>query len=298
MQAEYLRLCGGTFFLLILQGIRQRLKARDRFAGGSDNLKDTDVLIGLIRVAQEDYQDPALSTFSQNTSAYKACELSHGTYLPFSDETFISMFDTRVKNEYATALMAMSKFIDAFIDTGVKEKHIRLVKALMELIEADESITNTDPFYVNQDGSRSNKAAMKAMTDVCLPAFLLGVWHFIVLNRKDNSIGRGTFESWHEKPSVKGAKWVYNGHIGTGITRAINITLPSITITDEPTESFDEEPSIAYDESYNEPAADTYSKTTNQIVNNPIVFNQYGDNNIQIGFVETLTIDRRSKEKE
>ena len=224
MQAEHMRLCGGTFFQLILQGVRQRLKARDRFAGGSDNLKDTDVLIGLIRVAQEDYQDPAISTFSQNTSAYKSCELSHGTYLPFEDEAFISAFDNRIKNEYSTALMAMSRFVDTFIDTGATEKHIRLVKALLELVETDNSIANTDSFYVRQNGSSSDKATIKDMTDVCLPAFLLGIWHFIVLNRKDNSIGRDTFESWHEKPAVKGAKWIYNGHIGTGITRVITIT--------------------------------------------------------------------------
>jgi len=34
------------------------------------------------------------------------------------------------------------------------------------------------------------------MYKVCLPAFLLGVWHFIVVNRKDNKIGQDTYDIW------------------------------------------------------------------------------------------------------
>jgi len=38
-------------------------------------------------------------------------------------------------------------------------------------------------------------------------------------------------------------------------------------------------------------ADDASSKTTNQTVNNPFVFNQYGNNSIQIGSVDTITIN-------
>lgn len=43
-------LCGGTLFSLILQARRQRTKARDKYKGGSDGLKDKEVMIGLVYV--------------------------------------------------------------------------------------------------------------------------------------------------------------------------------------------------------------------------------------------------------
>ena len=51
MTNEYPRLCGGTFFTLLLQAIKQRTKARQRIAGERDGLSETDLLIGLILFA-------------------------------------------------------------------------------------------------------------------------------------------------------------------------------------------------------------------------------------------------------
>ena len=47
---EYPRLCGGTFFTLVLQALRQRMNAREHYDGDSDGLSDPEVLVGLIRV--------------------------------------------------------------------------------------------------------------------------------------------------------------------------------------------------------------------------------------------------------
>ena len=49
---DYPRLCGGTFFILVLQALRQRMKAREHYKGESDGLKDPNVLVGLIKVTQ------------------------------------------------------------------------------------------------------------------------------------------------------------------------------------------------------------------------------------------------------
>lgn len=45
---DYPRLCGGTFFTLVLQALRQRMKAREHYAGDSDGLSDSEVMVGLI----------------------------------------------------------------------------------------------------------------------------------------------------------------------------------------------------------------------------------------------------------
>ena len=55
MASEYPRLCGGTFFTLLLQALKQRKKARQHIAGEHDNLSEVDVLLGLIRVAYPEY---------------------------------------------------------------------------------------------------------------------------------------------------------------------------------------------------------------------------------------------------
>jgi hypothetical protein len=43
------RLCGGTFFVLVLQALKQRVKARQHYNGERDGLSDPEVLIGLIK---------------------------------------------------------------------------------------------------------------------------------------------------------------------------------------------------------------------------------------------------------
>jgi hypothetical protein len=52
------RLCGGTFFVLVLQALRQRVKARQHYKGERDGLSDPEVLMGLIKVINPDYQEP------------------------------------------------------------------------------------------------------------------------------------------------------------------------------------------------------------------------------------------------
>ena len=44
-------LCGGILFSIILQARKQRTQARDKYNGGSDGLKDTDVMSGLVHLS-------------------------------------------------------------------------------------------------------------------------------------------------------------------------------------------------------------------------------------------------------
>ena len=82
---EYPRLCGGTFFILVLQALKQRMKAREHYKGESDGLKDPNVLIGLIKVINPDYQEPVKDALKGKTNDFKSCKLSTGEYLPFGN---------------------------------------------------------------------------------------------------------------------------------------------------------------------------------------------------------------------
>ena len=164
---EYPRLCGGTFFTLVLQALRQRMKAREHYSGDSEgNLKGT-------------------------ANNYKACKTSSSTYLPFDDEQVISAFDTEVKTNYQPVLNRMIAFVNDFLDIGeTVHKDVNLVRALVDLIQQDQTIKTDDEFYIGANGEKKKKAALGDLKKVCLPSFLVGVWHYVVVNRRANAVGK------------------------------------------------------------------------------------------------------------
>lgn len=293
---ENQRLCGGTFFTLLLQARKPRKGVRERFKGASDGLSETATLIALIKVVVPDYMEPMQSmkgTFKGNTSDFKSCKISRSTYLPFGDSAEVSAFDIRVKTEYRKALAAMSGFVSDFIDSGAStKKDERLVKALLELIDVDDEIDDTQLFYINENGSTITKAALRDVSDICLQSFLLGIWHFVLVERKDNTLGRATYDLWC--PENRGAERKYTGTMGVNITRPINVRLHKMVdgeMEHETTATVEDEPSAEYGEAFvNDADEETSAKTTNQTVNNPFVFNQYGCNSFQIGSIGTITI--------
>ena len=55
---ENLRLCGGTFFTLLLEARKQLLGANEHYAGKKDGLTEYETLIGLARVIRSDLATP------------------------------------------------------------------------------------------------------------------------------------------------------------------------------------------------------------------------------------------------
>lgn len=284
---EYPRLCGGTYFTLVLQALRQRMKAREHYAGDSDGLSDPEVLVGLIKVINPDYSDPGKETIKGIVNNYKACKISTSTYLPFDNDQVVKAFDTAVKTSYQTVLNEMIGFVNDFLDLGVSvHKDTNLVRALIDLIQQDETIKNGDVFYIGPNGEKKKKAALSDLKEVCLPSFLLGVWHYIVVNRKDNGIDKKTYDAWC--PSMGRSQRKYTGHMGEGILDDLTIYL--VDTEDMPVTDTDSVVETVIIE-------DAPEQPVQQIVNNPFVFNfnQYGNNGTQIGHVENY-YDGKKKE--
>lgn len=106
----------------------------------------------------------------------------------------------------------MTDFVYEFLDLGESvHKDVRLVKASIELVRCDDSIAS--------DEGQIKKAALGDLTKGCYPAFLLGIWHYVVVNRKDNSIGKPTYDEWC--PKNGGGPRNYSGNMGKGITADI-----------------------------------------------------------------------------
>ena len=284
---EYPRLCGGTFFTLILQALRQRMKAREHYSGDSDGLSDPEVLVGLIKVINPDYTDPGKENLKVTANNYKACKISNSTYLPFDDEQVISAFDSKVKTAYQSVLNRMIGFVNDFLDMSeTVHKDVNLIRAIVDLIQQDQTIKAGDEFFIGQNGEKKKKAALGDLKEVCLPSFLLGVWHYIVVNRKDNGIGKATYDVWC--PSAGGGQRKYIAHMGKGILESLTISYADIVEKAE----MDAEPveTVIIE--------GTSDQQVQQTVNNPFVFNfnQYGNNGTQIGHIENYYGSKKKEE--
>lgn len=274
---EYPRLCGGTFFTLVLQALRQRMNAREHYDGDSDGLSDPEVLVGLIKVINPAYSDPGKEKLKTIANNYKQGGNSHSAYFPFHDDQVINAFDQTVRTDYQAALNGMIRFVNQFLDLSEPvHKDVNLVRALVDLIQQDQSIDAETDFYIGQNGEKKKKAALGDLKEVCLPSFLLGVWHYVVVNRQDNSIGKKTYDVWC--PSAGGGQRKYTAHMGEGILDDLTINYADIVEKAE-TDAEPVETTII---------DDVPEQPVQQTVNNPFVFNfnQYGNNGTQIGHVE------------
>ena len=293
---EYPRLCGGTFMTLVIQALRQRKKAREHYKGESDKLNDPDVLVGLITVINPDYKDPGKAVLKTKANDYKSCKLSKGQYLPFGEKLTIGVFDKRVQEDYLVARNDMSTFVDRFIETGTMlQKDVRLVKALIDLIDQDDSIDDDVEFPIGENGELVRKDHFGDLDKVCLPSFLLGIWHFIVVNRKNNKVGQDTYDIWC--PENGGGTREYEGHIGQSITKEIDVyTLESEADglpEDDDAEGIDESSEQAGSEYQERNDSTGAAPNLQQQINNPVTFIQNGDNNTQIGYVANQTIIKK-----
>ena len=293
---EYPRLCGGTFMTLVIQALLQRKKAREHYKGESDKLNDPDVLAGLITVINPDYEDPGKSVLKTKANDYKSCKLSKGQYLPFGDKLAIEVFDQRVQTDYLAARNDMCIFVDSFIETGTKlQKDVRLVKALIDLIEQDESIDDSVEFMVGENGDAVRKDQLRNLKRICLPSFLLGIWHFIVINRKNNKVGQLTYDTWC--PENGGGTREYEGTMGDSISTEFDVY--TLEPEDE-TEDTEQEAEVVEDqpERNNQDNQNDHRETSGtgpnlQQINNPFTFIQNGDNNTQIGYIANQTIVKK-----
>lgn len=257
--------------------------AREHYNSESDGMSDPEVLMGLFKVINPDFQYMDKKKLKGAADGFKSCKSKKSVYLPFGDTQEIRAFDKRVKTDYAEALRSMETFVDDFIDTGdgVK-KHVSLVRALADLVLQDGQIKPPlDEFYITPDGRITKKAAFGDLDKVYLPAFLLGVWHYAVAVRKDNTIGEETYNRWC--PPAGGGPRIYNGHMGEDKLDGIHVLT-----------KWDDQPRIDAPETVDDdvqivtemPAPQ--QQPFQQTINTPFVFNftQYGNNNTQIGHIE------------
>ena len=110
---DYQRLCGGTFFTLVLCALKERKKKREHYKGERDGLSEPEVLLALIKVINPNFVGVELDLIKTPTSRYKSCDISNNAYFPFNDSLLIEHFDQTVKQEYTRSLLLMEEFVQS-----------------------------------------------------------------------------------------------------------------------------------------------------------------------------------------
>jgi hypothetical protein len=157
-----------------------------------------------------DYQEPPQGSFKQDTSDYRNFKKAKGEYLPFDRVPIVNAFRDEIMSDYQAALVRMTEFAERFLEIGTSgKKDVWLVKALFEIIDNDCGID--EPLYCLENGQSVSKDELVKRTEICVPTFLLGVWHFIIMERRDNNPGDGKLNI---------------NTIGNGIVQTIRVTMP------------------------------------------------------------------------
>ena len=290
------RLCGGTFFTLLLQARKPRKGIRQRYMSAKDGLSEPEMLIALAKVVLPEFSAPLDSmeaTIKGNAFDYKSCKNAGGTYFPFGDSAAIQAFDTRVRNDFRSELISMSNLIDAFIDIGGSmKKDERLVRALVELVCLDDTIDHEQVFYISESGAPSKKSDFFTLSDISLQPFLLGVFHFAACRSEGNTIGQETFDAWC--PSQGGGQRTYTATLGENLSRLLHLSYCGLTAPVDEAEITD----ANFNEDAAEPNEQAASENvppngTQQIVNDHPAFfniNVTGNHNSFFNQVDTVII--------
>ena len=245
-------LCGGILFGLLYEAKKPRRKAKDKLKGGSDGLTIPGIYAGLINVVTGD--DPSAyagTTLKKCATNYRKCEDSTGGYVPFTEASTQSAFDSQYKRKDPDLLKRTSRFIDTYLN---KAKCEWLVRAIIETIQKEQLDIE---IAINYEDSMKSSDLHKADEIVFLP-FLLSVIHYVMLNCPDCESGRPTFESWYSQLGLR-SEWKFNSEIGNGIDPmnvSVDLLIPCSEIKTPATDDEDTTKPVTEPE---QPANDTRS---------------------------------------
>lgn len=213
---KFFRLCGGTFFTLIVEAALQKPTNGELFTGAENLITDENMLTSLLRIAIPSL--PELS--SDDALRFKQCKGKTSRNLRTAKGEIGRELTNRMNSDLSTCTREMAAFISKFLDTP-RKKEQKLVIALLDLIEQDEEILPEQIFRVCPDGKTISKRDMSEMIVVNIPSFLLGVLFYTLTEIKDNTVGQDTYNEWCPKVDVNHDRRYYQGHMGETFNRIL-----------------------------------------------------------------------------
>lgn len=283
-------ICGGTFLAQVLRARASRKTPTDYTNGQKESLSESETFRRLISIYRLKDFDPGGDSLKTYTTGYKTCTKEYRDYLQFLDNDLRRDFDEDVRSDHSLALHMMSEFVSELTDD---KKGKALCRCLLDMLLHDPDIEDDAVLYVCKEPA--TRLELKTIDCFDLPYFLLGVWHYIIMNRSEYNLnGAVTYNTWYP-----GNGKAYKGTIGNGIEYNISVKCSSIpkpesvrpemkTESEDADSPNDAEPHQSTTASEHDQS--TEAKVINQYFNNPTVVYQNGDKNVHIDHVDVLNI--------
>lgn len=254
-------LCGGTFLTQILRARKDLVPTKDYEKGHKESHSEQEVFRRLISIYHlTDFHE--CSSLKPYTSKFKSCTDSLLAFGQFSDNDRHRNFTEDIKSEHSVALRMMTEFVHEFIEPSLQNQ---LVRCLVDMVVSDNTIRPEDEFLIVDNGIEVKVKDFSSLNRISIEPFLLGVWHYIILNRADkNYEGSETYKEWCPE------KGVYRGTVGNGITWEIVVD----TISEEILE--DKQSNATFDEHSSDSVFEGESNTQAQTIENATIINNYG----------------------
>ena len=221
-------LCGGTFLTQILRVTERTTTSTDHMNGQKESLPEREIFRRLLSIYRlGEFPADAGGSLKTYTSDFKSCRKSLPPFTGFTDTDCRMKFDQDVQSNNSMALYMMANFVSECID--LPKKGEQLVRCLLGVIKDDDTIKATDEFHILLDGGFITKQDIYGMDKIYIEPFLLGIWHFVIMNRAEkNELGDDTYKAWYPKRDD------YRGTVGSDITMSIDVKSAKI---EDPTET-------------------------------------------------------------
>ena len=118
-----------------------------------------------------------------NNFKYGTLKVENSNVYSFNNKTIVNDFNFKVEHSYNDVLENATEFVSIYFETdnSVTEK---LIKEILFLIISDESIDESQKFYICSDGSTKTKSELRNIDNIEFDAFLLGVWHYLIVSQR------------------------------------------------------------------------------------------------------------------
>ena len=159
------RLCGGTFFTLLLPA-RQNTKKSQNF-----------LFKELMSIYDPTVSGIYLDSFKTPASQFKNCNQTYRSdYIKIGDPATQRAFENRFENDYESLLMEAEKLCDDYLTRGRSSRSDIFVRDVLEVIMLDNSIPYDTEFHIGNNGAVITKENLSETPFLYLPNFVLGIW--------------------------------------------------------------------------------------------------------------------------
>lgn len=212
----------------------------------------------------------------------------------FNNNKYVTEFDEQIKNNYSAAYTKAVEFSHKYF--GNKESTINdtLVRKLLYLIINDIDIIDSQYFYICSDRSTKTKADLRNIETIEFEAFLLGVWHYLLVAQKLQAVLKGvddiSIDGEYEHLKVK---LIYDDSQDDQVDEAASDIVNDEKISDKNANSIDEKDDGSSDQS--QPTLNTNDKNNTITIDpNKIKVIYIGSENVQVATTASASDNNES----